>query len=216
MSPLYWRPLQRSDIARLPEIDRSETVEQRYEVRHGQLVLLDHHEEIPRWTQPYYDARLPRLYASLDHNGAGWSVFQRIPTPEGSAASEATTHPAPETTSRPASEASGHPARDSADTGPLVAIAVLDGRWLGPRRDTLDLTFIHVTRPLRGSGIGRPLFDRTVALARQRGARRLYVSASSSRHTVDFYRRRGMRLASPPDPTLLTLEPTDIHLELLL
>jgi hypothetical protein len=42
----------------------------------------------------------------------------------------------------------------------------------------------------------------------------MYVSASSSRSTVDFYLRRGMRLAQPPDPALAALEPADIHLEL--
>ena len=96
----------------------------------------------------------------------------------------------------------------------LVAITVLDGRWMSPDLDTLDLTFIHVTRELRGSGVGRELFDRSVALARDRGAKRMYVSASNSRATVDFYLRRGMRLADPPDPRLHAIGPTDIHLVL--
>ena len=191
MSTVHWRPLQRSDIARLPEIDRSETVEQRYEVRDGHLVLLDHHEEIPRWSQAYYDARLPRLYASFDHDGCGWSVLERDPSSEDD----------------PDLDGGG-------DADRLVAISVLDGRWMGAGLDMLDLTFIHVTRELRGSGIGGPLFDRTATLARERGAARMYVSASSSRSTVDFYLRRGMRLAQPPDPALAALEPADIHLEL--
>jgi GNAT superfamily N-acetyltransferase len=80
----------------------------------------------------------------------------------------------------------------------------------------LDLTFIHVTRELRGSGLGGELFDRSVALARERGAERMYISASDSRATVDFYLRRGMRLASPPDPRLHEIGPRDIHLELVL
>jgi len=142
-------------------------------------VLIDEHIEVPRWSQAYFDYRLPRLHASFDGDGCGWSVCADL---------------------------------DGADR--LVAIAVLDGRWLGPDLDTLDLTFIHVTRELRGAGVGGELFDRTVALARERGAKRMYVSASDSRATVDFYTRRGLRLADPPDPGLLTLEPTDIHLAL--
>ena len=161
--------------ARLPEFDRSEVIEQRYELEDGAFVLIEDHIEVPRWSQAYYDARLPRLLASLDHDGAGWSVFE---------------------------------------AERLVAIAVLDGRWMRAHRDTLDLTFIHVTRELRGTGIGGQLFDRSVALARERGAKRMYVSASDSRATVDFYRRRGLGVADPPDPALLALEPTDIHLEL--
>jgi GNAT superfamily N-acetyltransferase len=93
---------------------------------------------------------------------------------------------------------------------------VLDGRWIGAHRAMLDLTFIHVTRELRGSGLGGELFDRSVALARERGAERMYISASDSRATVDFYLRRGMRLASPPDPRLHEIGPRDIHLELVL
>jgi GNAT superfamily N-acetyltransferase len=178
IAPL-WRPLERADIARLPEIDRSESVAQRYVLRDGALVLVDHPEEVPRWSQAYYDARLPRLYASVDNDGCGWSVFE-----------------------------------GDTDASRLIAISVLDGRWIGEGRDMLDLTFIHVTRDRRGTGIGRPLFDRTVALARDRGAKRLYVSASSSRKTVDFYLRRGMHLAAPPDPALYDIGPTDIHLEL--
>ena len=138
-------------------------------------MLIDDHIDVPRWTQAYYDYRLPRLHTSFDADGCGWSIFE-------------------------------------ADR--LVAIAVLDGRWLGPDLDTLDLTFIHVTRELRGAGVGGELFDRTVALARERGAKRMYVSASDSRATVDFYTRRGLRLANPPDPALLALEPSDIHLVL--
>ena len=95
-----------------------------------------------------------------------------------------------------------------------MAIAVLDGRWMGADLDTVDLTFIHVSRELRGSGVGGELFDRTVARARERGAKRVYVSSSDSRNTVDFYTRRGLRLAEPPDPGLLALEPADIHLVL--
>ena len=121
--------------------------------------------------------RTPRLHASFDAEGCGWSAF---------------------------------------DADRLVAITVIDGRWLGVNRDTLDLTFIHVTRDLRGSGVGSDLFDRSIALARDRGAKRLYISSSDSRATVDFYTRRGLRLADPPDRALFDLEPTDIHLELVL
>lgn len=85
---------------------------------------------------------------------------------------------------------------------------------MGADRAMLDLTFIHVTRELRGTGVGGELFDRSVALARERSAKRMYISASDSRATVDFYLRRGMYLASPPDPRLHEIGPHDIHLEL--
>jgi len=155
--------------------------EQHYVLRDGTLEIVDEHIERTRWTQTYYDARLPRLYASFDHEGCGWTVL--TPT-------------------------------DSGDR--MVAISVLDGRWIGAGLDMLDLTFIHVTRALRGRGLGGPLLDRSAELARARGAKRLYVSASNSRKTVDFYLRRGLQLAAAPDPALHAIGPTDIHLELLL
>ena len=44
------------------------------------------------------------------------------------------------------------------------------------------------------------------------GAQGLYVSATPSRHTVDFYTGLGCELLAVPDPELLRLEPEDIHL----
>ena len=169
----HCRPLERDDIARLPEIDRSEEADQLYVVRDHQLVLLDEGFTHPGWDQAYYDVRLPRLYTSYDHEGSGWSIL---------------------TDDR------------------LVGISVLDGRWIGPARDTLDLTFFHVSRELRGQGVGRKLWDLSLNLARSRGAKHLYVSSSDSRNTVDFYLARGLTLAAPPDPALFEVAPTDIHL----
>jgi N-acetylglutamate synthase-like GNAT family acetyltransferase len=56
--------------------------------------------------------------------------------------------------------------------------------------------------------------ERAAARARELGAQRLYVSATESENTVDFYLRRGCRLAEEVDPALFALEPNDIHLEL--
>jgi len=48
---------------------------------------------------------------------------------------------------------------------------------------------------------------------RKRGAKQLYISATPSEHTVDFYLRLGCRLDLEPDSELFELEPEDIHLE---
>jgi hypothetical protein len=45
------------------------------------------------------------------------------------------------------------------------------------------------------------------------GAAGLYVSATPSENTVDFYRRRGCRITPDADPELLAPEPEDIHFE---
>ena len=95
----------------------------------------------------------------------------------------------------------------------LVGVVVLEGRFIGRERDMLQMKFLHVGRAMRGQGLGVRLFDLAREEARERGARRLYVSATPSEHTIDFYRRRGCRLTAEPDPELFALEPEDIHLE---
>ncbi len=99
------------------------------------------------------------------------------------------------------------------DGDDLVGVVVLEGRFIGHERDMLQLKFLHVSRRMRGRGLGVRLFELARAEARERGARRLYVSATPSRHTIDFYRNRGCRITPDPDPVLYALEPEDIHLE---
>ncbi|HVH04817.1 MAG TPA: GNAT family N-acetyltransferase, partial [Myxococcota bacterium] len=90
----------------------------------------------------------------------------------------------------------------------------LESRFIGRAQDQLQLKFLHVSRPHRRSGLGRALFDRAAARARELGARRLYVSATPSENTIGFYLRRGCRVADEVDAKLFALEPEDIHLEL--
>ena len=52
--------------------------------------------------------------------------------------------------------------------------------------------------------------------ARNMGAKKLYISATPSKHTVDFYIGLGCKIASEINPELFKLEPEDIHLELLM
>ena len=95
----------------------------------------------------------------------------------------------------------------------LVGVAVLDSKWLGSRRDQLQLEFLHVSNAARKRGLGTHLFELARFTALERGARRLYISATPSENTVKFYLRLGCRLAAEPDRELLAREPDDIHLE---
>jgi predicted N-acetyltransferase YhbS len=94
----------------------------------------------------------------------------------------------------------------------LVGAALTDSILRGESRDRIQLARLHVSRDYRRRGIGVELFDAARADARERGARYLYVSAAPTENTVNFYLHRGCRLAVPPDPDLLALEPEDIHL----
>lgn len=96
----------------------------------------------------------------------------------------------------------------------LVGIAVLDGKRIESDHDALDLYFLHVSSNYRGRGIGRSLVGLVAHRARELGARRLYVSATPSQNTINFYQGAGFELASLVDPELFRLEPEDIHMDL--
>ena len=95
----------------------------------------------------------------------------------------------------------------------LVGAAVLESRFIGRGKDQLQLKFLHVSRRHRQTGLGRTLFEKAVAKARELGARRLYVSSAPSENTVRFYLRRGCRVTDDVDAALFEHEPEDIHLE---
>jgi len=99
------------------------------------------------------------------------------------------------------------------DDDKLIGVVVLESGFIGRRGDELQLRFLHVSNCYRDRGIGTQLFEAAAAEARRRGARWLYISATPSEHTVDFYRGLGCAVAAEPEPELLALEPEDIHLE---
>jgi predicted N-acetyltransferase YhbS len=99
------------------------------------------------------------------------------------------------------------------DGAKLVGTAVLDGRFIGGERKQLQLAFLHLSAGYRDRGLGRQLFALAADEARRRLARALYISATPSQHTIDFYLGLGCALARELDPQLFELEPEDIHLE---
>ena len=97
------------------------------------------------------------------------------------------------------------------DDARLIGVAVLESRFIGGSQ--LQLKFLHVSRAYRSRGLGARLFELARTTARERGATRLYISATPSEHTINFYTRLGCVVAREPDPELFELEPEDIHLE---
>ncbi len=95
----------------------------------------------------------------------------------------------------------------------LVAVAVLESKFIGTHKDLLQLKMLHVSSAYRGRGLGRELFELSRAEARRRGAKGMYISATPSEHTINFYMRLGCTITPCPDPELFALEPEDIHLE---
>ncbi len=95
----------------------------------------------------------------------------------------------------------------------LIGASILESKFIGSRHDTLQLKFLHVSRDCRGQGVGTKLFKIAVEKAKELGAKKLYISATPSENTVNYYIRLGCVLATEIDPELFALEPEDIHLE---
>ena len=95
----------------------------------------------------------------------------------------------------------------------LVGVAILESKFIGSRQGTLQLKFLHVSRDSRKQGLGARLFSLAIENARALGARKLYISATPSENTINYYLRLGCVLATEIDPELFALEPEDVHLE---
>lgn len=76
-----------------------------------------------------------------------------------------------------------------------------------------NFAVLHVTKPWRRHGVGCELTSEVIRLARAEGMQRLYLSATPTRGTVDFYMRQGFMPLATPDERLFALEPDDIHME---
>lgn len=100
--------------------------------------------------------------------------------------------------------------------GALAGFGSVENAPLGGKGQYLQLSQLHVTRGLRGRGIGAELFRRLAARAAALGAQKLYISAHSSRETRAFYARMGCVEAQEYDPRLTALEPCDCQLEYVL
>jgi predicted N-acetyltransferase YhbS len=98
------------------------------------------------------------------------------------------------------------------DADALIGIAVIESARVERDRDQMQLASLYVSRGHRGHGVGTRLFDAAADIARKAGANALYISATPTENTVDFYLNRGCVLAPEPDARLLAAEPDDIHL----
>jgi len=99
------------------------------------------------------------------------------------------------------------------DDGKLVGTAILENKFISSNHDTLQLKFLHISRGQRKQGLGTKLFHLAVEHARSLGAKKLYISATPSENTINYYMGLGCVLATEIDPELFALEPEDIHLE---
>lgn len=98
----------------------------------------------------------------------------------------------------------------------LLGFAGLNGQSLGTEGQYLNLGFIHVSRPCRGQGIGKRLFERVCKAAVERGAKKLYIGANPAVDTYHFYEVMGCIVAEEIVPEIYKEEPLDLQLEYVL
>ncbi len=100
--------------------------------------------------------------------------------------------------------------------GNLKGFVSVEPDFFGGEQRYLDLSSIHVSQDMRGSGIGRSLFQAARQWAGKRGARKLYISAHSAVESQAFYRAMGCVEAQVYDPHHVEKEPYDCQLECIL
>jgi N-acetylglutamate synthase-like GNAT family acetyltransferase len=100
------------------------------------------------------------------------------------------------------------------DKNKIIGMAALESKFIGKKKDQLQLYLLYVSKVYRKCGVGKKLMQMSMDKARLVGAKKLYISATPSQNTVDFYLRLGCQLTSELNPELFELEPEDIHLEL--
>ena len=95
----------------------------------------------------------------------------------------------------------------------IAGIIALDHEFFGSSKNRLNLAGLWVSQPFRDRGVGRHLVELVKKKAKALGAKNLYVSATPSKKTVEFYLSCGFHPTREIDPKLFELEPEDIHME---
>lgn len=85
--------------------------------------------------------------------------------------------------------------------------------FFGSRGQYLELSELHVSSEKRRMGIGKQLFMLAAERAKAMGAKKLYISAHSSKESQAFYKAVGCVEAEEYNPASVEKEPCDCQLE---
>ena len=97
--------------------------------------------------------------------------------------------------------------------GVLKGFVSVEPTLFGGPQQYLDLSSLHVSREMRGNGIGTQLFQAAKRWAREHGAKKLYLSSHSAVESQSFYKKMGCVEAAVYDQTHVEAEPFDCQLE---
>lgn len=95
----------------------------------------------------------------------------------------------------------------------IVGFAVIEPGEFGQTFRYRELSYIHVTSEHRGKGIGKRIFKKTMIVARELGADKLYIGSHPSVETQRFYSEMGCVLAKEINESIYHRETRDIQLE---
>lgn len=88
-----------------------------------------------------------------------------------------------------------------------------ESELFGGEQKYLDLSSIHVSEDMRGQEIGKALFLEAKQWAKERGAKKLYISAHSAVESQAFYKVMGCVEAQVYHQKHVEDEPYDCQLE---
>ncbi len=96
----------------------------------------------------------------------------------------------------------------------LIGMSALGMNPVGKLQDKLPLEILYTSQNSRGLGVGSTLMKMVTEEVIRQGYDKLYISATPTINTVDFYIKKGAVITKDPDPIILEIEWDDIHLEL--
>lgn len=100
--------------------------------------------------------------------------------------------------------------------GKLKGFVSAEPKIFGGEQKYCDLSSIHISEDMRKQGIGRTLFLAAKEWAKQKGAKKLYISAHSAVESQAFYKAMGCVEAKVYDQKHVEAEPYDCQLECIL
>lgn len=100
--------------------------------------------------------------------------------------------------------------------GQLKGFVSVESGLFGGAHQYLDLSSIHVSEDMRAEGIGAKLFHAAKKWAKEKGAKKLYISAHSAVETQAFYKKMDCIEAQLYHQKHVEKEPFDCQLECLL
>lgn len=97
--------------------------------------------------------------------------------------------------------------------GKIIGYILVSNEFFGSSNQYIELLMYHVSEPYRRRGIGKELFKMACDTAKEIGAKKLYISAHSSKESQAAYRKLGCIEAIEINEAIAANEPYDVQME---